>query len=383
MFSKKTSKASDGIQTISSAAPISYVSLEPTAGNPNNASKYIQYDAAPGLDQSIAPHWSSAHTFLSDVRLAPPGSPNDPNASLKLDSASLRYTVTQQGGMHEFYVGSRLAAQVQDLSSVALADIPDSALANWAIVKQYLASQVTGSGPLNMLVSYGAPAVDPDELPGFDPANSVTIYGPTGMRYIVLANPATTLWDGAQSYNGYCIFTMGSEQVKRLSVQLPPGTNNLGVSIRCAVHSPTNDNTMQGSALAKLESMPPIEKSADFYPVIGVDPQLNFQLIESYGYTRGVPSDGQTPAQIYVIVDASQSNTSLKMDVVEGDATFDVDGKLTHAEPAINKPAGKRDGWVLVNVYSKSATVSKVKIYAAGVDDVVYAYPSFLPPPVA
>ncbi|GAB1584753.1 hypothetical protein [Phyllobacterium phragmitis] len=341
-----------------------------------SASTYMRSDVVLGLDQNIAPQWSSAHTFLDGVNFAPSSNPGGPNATLNLDGQSLKYTVTQQAGAHEFQVGAT-QLQLRDLSGVAEEDIPDDALVGWGTIRQYVDGHVD-AGQLSMMVSYGAPLLDPDHYSGWNPSNSVTIYGPSGMRYIVLADKQATLSDGGETYSGYLIFTMGDDKVKRLSVQMPAGVENYGTAIRCGVHSPL-ENTDQ-EVLAVLESLPPVEQSADFYPVIGIDPSLNFELIESYAYGRGVPSDGITPAQISVIVDASSSVTSLVMDVVDGDATFDVDGQETHCEPPITKPNGQPDGWVLVNVYSKSPGVSKIKITAPTVSDEIYAYPSFLLP---
>ncbi|YBV94568.1 hypothetical protein M1D80_00790 (plasmid) [Phyllobacteriaceae bacterium JZ32] len=338
-----------------------------------SASTYMRSDVVLGLDQSIAPQWSSAHTFLDGVNFAPSSNPGDPNATLNIDGQSLKYTVTQQTGAHEFQVGAT-QLQLRDLSGLAEADIPDDALVGWGTIKQYVDGHVD-TGQLGMMVSYGAPLLDLTHYPGWNPSNSVTVYGPSGMRYIVLADKQATLSDGEEtSEEGYFLFTMGDDKVKRLTVQMPAGVDNYGTTIRCGVHSPLDDTDQK--VLAVLQSLPPVEQSADFYPVIG----YLGDLIESYAYGRGVPSDGITPAQVSVIVDASSSVTNLIMDIVDGDATFDVDGQESHCEPTITKPSGQQDGWVLVNVYSKSPGVSKIKITADTVDDVVYAYPSFLLP---
>ncbi|HTH74055.1 MAG TPA: hypothetical protein VL635_06580, partial [Trinickia sp.] len=328
------------------------------------ATTYMRSDAVLGLDQSISPKWTGLHAFQTGMTVGP-----NAVASFYAQPGALKYTIAS-GGVHAFYVAGNSVAQIDDPNY----PLTDRSLVSKWYLEQYVAQHGGPGSRLDMIVSAGAPKLDPTDLTGFTPSNTLTIYGPAGLRYIVLVDDGATVADGAQTSVGYYIFAMGADQVKRLALRMPSDSRDLGLSVRVAPHS------LIDGADQNLLAIPPIQKTAEFFPMMVPPPTENFALIESWGYTRGVPCDGTVSAQIYVVVDAGSSVSELAVDVVGGAASFDPAGKLTHTTVSINKKAGQPDGWAIVDVYSKTAGVTKIQVSAAGVKDVVFAYPSFVQP---
>lgn len=149
----------------------SYVSLEPKQGSTDNASKFMQADAAPGLDQSIAPQWSAAHTFLKGINFGA-----TPAASFTLDGASLKYAVTSATSLHEFYVGGKLAGQIDSPSNPQT----DNSL----VSKQYVDAH--GGNPTSL--KYLAFSADSGQAAASSGSNSIALGGDAydqGQNYVL------------------------------------------------------------------------------------------------------------------------------------------------------------------------------------------------------
>lgn len=98
------------------------------------ATTYMRSDVVLALDQSISPQWSASHTFLGAIQF---GSPTV--ASLSQDGASLKYAVSAtHGGVHEFYIGGKLAGQI-DSPAVPAGDTS-------LVSKSYVDAQIPHAG---------------------------------------------------------------------------------------------------------------------------------------------------------------------------------------------------------------------------------------------
>lgn len=239
-------------------------------------------------------------------------------------------------------------------------------------------SVVDGAGSaLSMIVTYGSPRIDPS-IDNWSPANIVSLYGPPNMPLLVTATDGATFVDhdpGSPNMKSLPLSAQGKAQVQ---VLLAVGANDRAASIVVAPYIQPKDIVGE-AVLAALPTALPVERSAFFYPMMTNAP--SWQLFESFGYTRGAPSDGLTPCVISVCLDyqsARQADvTTLQMQVTSGDAVFDPVKQSKSANPAIGT-----NGVVMANLYCTSPGIStiEVSVPSAKFPDQAQVYASFVAP---
>jgi hypothetical protein len=238
---------------------------------------------------------------------------------------------------------------------------------------------VVGGGPssalLDMSVTYGSPRLN-SSINDWAPSNVVTVYGPSKMQMLMTANSGATFVDHNSDNDSVKFFTLDDKGRWQNHVQLSNGagsTNDGTVLVTVAPYIQKGDAPQ--NVLEALAVLVPLARTTVFYPMATSG---DFQLFNSYGYTRGVPSDGVTPCQISVSADYATAIeagiNSLTMQVTSGDAVFGT--KLQTANPEIGK-----NNMVVAELYSTSAGVSTVQISVPKFPDVIYVYATFFPPP--
>jgi hypothetical protein len=237
-----------------------------------------------------------------------------------------------------------------------------------------------GNG-LSMIVTYGSLAVD-STIPDV-PANLVTVYGPPHMPVVLTTTQGASFVDGNLGVPGMTSIVLSDAGMGQARVSLPVEASERMASIVAAPFATPADNVDE-MMLKALAIVRPAQCPTLFYPPM-TDGSWN--LLQSFGYTRGAPSDGVSPCVVTLLVDytvASEAGiTTLKMRVTSGDATFD-NGAIT-ANPTISPYGGDQDnGIATANVYCASPGVSTIEISVPGGDypnEKPQAYVSFVAPP--
>lgn len=235
---------------------------------------------------------------------------------------------------------------------------------------------------MSMIVTYGSPRADPS-MATWLPANIVSVYGPPGLPVLLTVTDGATLVDpdpGSADMKSLQLSARGTAQAQ---VQLAAGSGDRAVSVVAAPYIQPAD-VVGAEVLAALAVAGPVQCPAFFYPTMH---DASWTFFETFGYTRGAPSDGVTPCVVTVFVDflsAKDSDiTKLQMKVTSGDAVFDMGKGSQTAAPAIIQ-ATQDFGMATANIYSASPGVSTIEVSVPNdvFPDKALVYVSFVAPPV-
>ncbi|NRO96158.1 hypothetical protein GWC77_09435 [Paraburkholderia sp. NMBU_R16] len=233
---------------------------------------------------------------------------------------------------------------------------------------------------LSMIVTYGSPRAD-NSMATWLPANIVSVYGPPGMPVLVTVTDGATFVDpdpGSADMKSLQLSARGTAQAQ---VQLAAGSGDRAVSVVAAPYIQPAD-VVGAEVLAALAVAGPVQCPAFFYPTMH---DASWKFFQTFGYTRGAPSDGVTPCVVSVFVDTSLPNANdiqkLQMKVTSGDAVFDKGAQT--ATPAITQ-AAQDVGLATANIYSASPGVSTIEVSVPNdvFPDKALVYVSFVALPV-
>ena len=242
-----------------------------------------------------------------------------------------------------------------------------------------VAGEGDAGNALSMIVTYGSPAVD-STIPHWLPTNLVTVYGPPSMPLMITATSGATFIGNDPGLPEMKLIVLSQEGIGQAQVSLPVEASERMASIVAAPFvTPTeqvDEKMLKALAIARPAQCPTL-----FYPPMT---DGSWVLLQSFGYTRGAPSDAVTPCVVTVLVDYASASasgvTALQMRVTSGDAVFD--DKSKNANPQITQHGDF--GIATANVYCSSPGISTIEVSVPNADysnEVAQAYVSFVAPP--
>lgn len=228
-----------------------------------------------------------------------------------------------------------------------------------------------GLGPLDMLITYGSPKVD-TRYAGWNPYCVVTVYGPANMLGLLLVGDGLEIVDSHNIPPTGQRFQIGNDGQWSGKIRMPSTVANWSASV--AVVPLIQTGKASQALLDAMAVISPIERVVTFAPMLS---DIDVDFIDVFSYTRAAPADGTTLCQINLIASyAGQTSVVLQIDSNASDAHFQ-DGSTKYT-------AHLNNCWAQVGVYSKSKGIVPVMISpqpGLGIDELVYAYPSFVDRP--
>jgi hypothetical protein len=224
--------------------------------------------------------------------------------------------------------------------------------------------------PLDMVITYGAREVMPaDET--WKPSNIATVYGPKNMQFIMIVDDGAIIREHtSETDTSKQIFSTNEDGISQSHIEMPSTSVNWTASVMVAPY--LQPVAQAEGVMAQLAVLAPIERTAAFFPPAATNPE-NYNVFQSYAYTRGVPCDKQTPSEIDVCIETGMDVSTLNFKVTQGEAVFDVQTNSKTTSASVGA-----DGEVVVKVFCGSPGVSEVMISGNNTDEKIYVYPSFV-----